>query len=124
MQLLFEGGVYSKEIWLHIHRDTYSQSRVLTWHGTVPPSVSPLDSGTKYGMPWGLARTADCMCLQCSQTYSSLPMDKITEGSITNSKSPENPGERTDTLAIPILLTMPVLAHTLWAGVKTLKVST
>ena len=51
MQLLFEGGVYSKIMVSHTLRDTYSQSRVLTWHGTVPPSVSPLDSGTKYGMP-------------------------------------------------------------------------
>ena len=78
MQPLFEGDVYSKNM-VHTHWDTYLQSRVLTWHGTVPPSVSPLDSGTKYGMPWGLVRTDDCVC-RCSQTYSSLPMDKITEG--------------------------------------------
>ena len=45
-------------------------------------------------------------------------MDKITEGIITISKSPENPGERTHTLAVLILLTMPVLAHTLWVGVN------
>ena len=98
----------------HTHRDTYSQSRVLTWHGTVPPSVSPLDK-TWYAL--GVDKNS-WLCLQCSQTYSNLPMDKITAGIITNSKSPENPGKRTDTLAVPILLTMPVLAHTLWVGVN------
>ena len=122
MQLLFEGGVYSKEIWLHTHRDIYSQSRVLTWHGTVPPSVSPLDSGTEYGIPWGLARTADCVC-SAARLTAACQWIRSLKGVITNSKSPENLGERTDTLSLLILLTMPVLAHTLWAGVKTLKVS-
>ena len=41
--LLFASGNYSKKYgYTHTHRDTYSQSRVLTWHGTVSPSVSPL----------------------------------------------------------------------------------
>ena len=115
VRLLFEGGVYSKEIWYtHTHRSTYSQSLVLTWHGTVSPIIMPyrllLRSGTKYGMPWGLARTADWIC-SAARFTAACQWIRSLKGVITNSKSPVN-------LAASILITMPVLAHIPWVGVK------